>query len=79
MKTRIQKWGNSLGVRLPKHIAEEKSLHERLGVSVVLKNDQIVIGPNEADLSLKHLPSQVSPKNLHSESEWFDSSGDELW
>ena len=79
MKTKIQKWGNSLGVRLPKNIAEQKALHEGLGVSVVLKNNQIVIEPVEGELSLEALLSVVSKDNLHEETEWSDVRGNEIW
>lgn len=79
MKTKIQKWGNSLGVRLPKSIAEQKSLREGLGVSVVLKNNQIVIEPEDEALSLASLLSEISPNNLHTETEWSDARGNEVW
>jgi antitoxin MazE len=79
MKTKIQKWGNSLGVRLPKSIAEQKSLKEGLGVSVVIKNDQIVIEPAQEDVTLESLLTDVSVDNLHNETEWSDARGKEVW
>lgn len=79
MKTKIQKWGNSLGVRLPKNIAEQKSLREGLAVSVILKNDQIVIEPEAEELSLSSLLTEINSKNLHSETEWSQARGNEVW
>ncbi|MFT5037205.1 MAG: antitoxin MazE [Candidatus Azotimanducaceae bacterium] len=79
MKTKIQKWGNSLGVRLPKNITEQKSLREGAGVSVLLKNNQIVIEPVEEDVSLESLLSMVSEDNVHEEIEWSDVRGNEVW
>ncbi|MEK7639351.1 MAG: AbrB/MazE/SpoVT family DNA-binding domain-containing protein [Patescibacteria group bacterium] len=79
MKTKIQKWGNSLGVRLPKSIAEQKSLKAGLGVSVVLRNNQIVIEPAEEELSLNSLLSAVTADNIHKETEWSDARGNEVW
>ncbi len=79
MKTKIQKWGNSLGVRLPKSIAEQKSLREGLGVSVILKNNQIVLEPENEAPSLDALLAEISPDNLHNESEWSDARGNEIW
>ncbi|HMO78183.1 MAG TPA: AbrB/MazE/SpoVT family DNA-binding domain-containing protein [Candidatus Paceibacterota bacterium] len=79
MKTKIQKWGNSLGVRLPKSITEEKSLRAGLGVSVLIKNNKIVIEPDEVDLSLKSLLSTVSIENLHTETDWTEARGNEIW
>ena len=79
MKTKIQKWGNSLGVRLPKSITEQKSLRAGLGVSVVLKNDQIVIEPVAEDFSLESMLAEIDANNLHSETEWSDARGKEVW
>lgn len=79
MKTKIQKWGNSLGVRLPKNIAYEKSLKEGGSVLVVIKNDQIVIEPVEEEVSLKTLLSKVSFDNLHGETDWSGVKGNEVW
>ncbi|MCA9358917.1 AbrB/MazE/SpoVT family DNA-binding domain-containing protein [Candidatus Kaiserbacteria bacterium] len=79
MKTKIQKWGNSLGVRLPKSIAEQKSLREGLGVSVVIKDGQIVIEPAQEDVTLESLLADVLIDNLHNETEWSDARGNEIW
>lgn len=79
MKTKIQKWGNSLGVRLPKNIAEQKDLREGLGVSVFMKNNQIVIEPIEEEVSLKALLADVSVENMHDETDWSEARGNEVW
>ncbi|PIR85714.1 AbrB/MazE/SpoVT family DNA-binding domain-containing protein [Candidatus Kaiserbacteria bacterium CG10_big_fil_rev_8_21_14_0_10_44_10] len=79
MKTKIQKWGNSLGVRLPKNITEQKALRAGLGVSIVIKNDQIVIEPREEELSLETLLNTVSADNLHKETDWSKTQGNEVW
>lgn len=79
MKTKIQKWGNSLGVRLPKNITEQKALKAGTGVSVIIKNNQIVIEPIEEEMSLESLLSSVSKANLHVETEWSGVHGNEIW
>ena len=79
MKTKIQKWGNSLGVRLPKSITEQKALREGAGVSVVLKDDRIVIDPVEEELSLDSLLSMISSENTHAETDWAGARGNEIW
>jgi len=79
MRTKIQKWGNSLGVRLPKSITEQKALKPGSGVTVILKNDQIVIEPTEENISLKSILSAVSTDNLHEETEWSHARGNEAW
>lgn len=79
MKTKIQKWGNSLGVRLPKNIAEQKSLRAGLGVSVILKDNQIVLEPESEEATLAALLAEISEENLHSETDWGASLGTEVW
>jgi len=79
MKTKIQKWGNSLGVRLPKSITEQKALRAGIGVSIVIKDNQIVIEPREEELSLESMLSTVSADNLHKETDWSPAKGNEIW
>lgn len=79
MKTKIQKWGNSLGVRLPKNITEQKALREGTGVSVSIKENQIVIEPIEEVVALEDLLSRVSVENIHGETDWSKVRGNEVW
>jgi antitoxin MazE len=79
MKTKIQKWGNSLGVRLPKSIAEQKALKAGLGVSVLIQNNQIVIEPIVEEMSLDSLMSTVHSKNIHNATDWTEARGNEVW
>ncbi len=80
MKTKIQKWGNSLGVRLPKSITEQKALKAGTGVSVVLHNDIIVIDPEVANIpSLESLVENISVDNVHNETDWSSPRGKEIW
>lgn len=43
MKTSIVKWGNSQGVRLPKHLLESADLNEHDPVEIVAENHRIII------------------------------------
>ncbi|MBC7754350.1 MAG: AbrB/MazE/SpoVT family DNA-binding domain-containing protein, partial [Moraxellaceae bacterium] len=45
MSVKIQKWGNSLGVRIPKAVIEKANLSEHSEVEVESKNGTIVIFP----------------------------------
>lgn len=80
METNIQKWGNSLGVRLPSQLAKKQSLKVGTRVSVVETKTGIaleVIKQSPADL--KQLLSQITPANLHSETDWGSQQGNEVW
>lgn len=79
METRIQKWGNSLGVRLPKKMAENKSL--RAGSRVVVRetNDGLVIViAKKGRLTLDELLENFDPKTQHDLVDWGEDVGREI-
>ncbi len=78
MSVKIQKWGNSLGVRIPKTVIEKVNLGENSEVEIESKNGTIVIFPAKKEYSLDVLLEQITKSNLHSEEE-FKSDGNEVW
>ncbi len=78
MAIKVQKWGNSLGVRIPKNIVEKVKLSENCEVEVESKNGAIVIVPVVKEYVLDDLLEQITKDNLHSE-EAFKADGDEVW
>ena len=67
VQTRVQKWGNSLGVRIPRGLAEEVGLGPGSEVSLSVKDGELVEKPLvPARLSLDDLLAEVSEENLHS-------------
>jgi antitoxin MazE len=80
MKTKIQKWGNSLAVRLPKSVVEQKSLVEGEGVSVAIKDGVITIEQiKKPKYTLNELVSKITPENRHAEIDWGEPVGKEIW
>jgi antitoxin MazE len=77
--TQIAKWGNSLGLRLPKSVALEAQLDEGDTVDVSVKNGAIVIRPGRPKYSLEDLVDKITPRNRHVESDWGGPVGDEAW
>jgi antitoxin MazE len=68
MKIKVQKWGNSLAVRIPKSIASNVGIQNNSPVDMSLINGKLVVTPmNKAKLSLKKLLAQVTQDNLHRE------------
>ena len=47
MATKVQKWGNSLAVRLPKEVIRRLALKEGSDVMVRERNERIIIEPLE--------------------------------
>lgn len=68
MITRVQKWGNSLGVRLPRAAALEAGVREGSEVDVTASGGRIVVRPTKpARPRLRDLLAAVKPGNVHSE------------
>ena len=80
MITRVQKWGNSLALRIPKSFAVEVGLQTDSSVEVSLADGKLVITPiAKSKLTLKQLLAQVTDENLHHEVETGPAQGNEAW
>ncbi len=80
MHATIQKWGNSLALRIPQSVA--KQIHVQAGDAVILKvgNGGLTLKPAPKRLSLDSLLAQVTPENLHAATDWGADVGREgLW
>jgi len=80
MKTRVQKWGNSLALRIPRPFAEEVALHENLAVDVSVRSGKLVVVPlEEPDVTLEELVELITPENRHNEISTGGPLGNEIW
>ena len=80
MKTRIQKWGNSLALRIPKSFANEVGLEQDSPVELSLKDGKLVIvAATKSKLTLRRLLAQVTKDNRHSEIDTGPAIGSEVW
>lgn len=86
MQLVVKKWGNSLGIRIPKSIAEAGKLRVDQKISIEAVDGKIVITPviQTKEYSLKELLSGCSPKLLALDDEdrqWLDDEpvGKEIW
>ncbi|MEK7082090.1 MAG: AbrB/MazE/SpoVT family DNA-binding domain-containing protein [Patescibacteria group bacterium] len=80
METTIQKWGNSLAVRLPKEVTRKLALRPGSRVRVYEEKKEVIIVPTrEKEKSLKEMIAEITPENLHSETDWGDARGREVW
>lgn len=77
MQIVVKKWGNSLGVIIPTVIAKDLNLKDGTTVNVAERKGDIVISPNKYVLS--NLVSKINEKNLHSETEFGQTEGREVW
>jgi antitoxin MazE len=80
MRTRVQKWGNSLALRIPKSFANEVGLRKEASVEISLVEGKLVITPiTEPKLSLNQLLASVTEENLHHEVDTGPAVGNEVW
>ena len=80
MKLQIQKWGNSLALRIPKSFAIESQIEQGSTVEVSLESGKIIVFPvAEPDFCLDDLLAEVTVENLHGEIDTGASIGKEAW
>lgn len=80
MRTKVNKWGNSLAVRIPKAFAAEVGLANETTVEITVKDRKIVVEPvGEPALTLDTLLKQVTERNLHAEVDTGPARGNEAW
>ena len=83
MTTKIQKWGNSLALRIPKSYAEEANIQEGVPVDIKIEEHKIIISAKKKSkkknkYSLEELLSDIKPENLHGEIDFGPPVGKEI-
>ena len=76
MRIRLTKWGNSLGIRLPKVFAFDMGMHAGDDIRVEIRDQFIVLSKEE---TLDDLLSRVKTPNLHTETDTGQVQGNEIW
>jgi antitoxin MazE len=80
LKARIQKWGNSLALRIPKSFASEAGLQRETSIELSLSEGKLIITPLATPkFTLKQLLAKVNKENLHQEADTGPAAGNEAW
>jgi antitoxin MazE len=80
MRTRIQKWGNSLGLRIPKSLALEARVEAGSEVELSVVDSELVVKPvRPPRYKLSDLLRKVTRKNVHGEIDTGGPEGRESW
>ena len=78
MKTRVQKWGNSLAVRIPKSFAEGMGIGTNAAVEMSLEEGALIIKPDRETIwDLDSLLAAVTDENIHPEGEAEEAEKEE--
>jgi antitoxin MazE len=80
MQTRIQKWGNSLGVRIPRSLAEAVGVGPGSEVSLSVLDGELIVKPAfPSRFRLEDLLADITPENLHSAVDTGEAVGAEAF
>lgn len=75
----IQKWGNSLAIRIPQTLAGQLSVEEGAAVELQVRDGELVIRPiRSKKLSLYELLKNCRPSQLHGETDFGEDVGLEV-
>jgi antitoxin MazE len=80
MQTKIQRWGNSLGLRIPRSFAEEAGVEAGSQVDLSVRDGDLVVRAAKRRMyRLSELLQKITTKNLHSEVDTGEPIGREVW
>lgn len=80
MRVRIQKWGNSLALRIPKPFAEEAEVREGAILDLSVQDGRLIAKPvAQRKYALKQLLRGIRKDNIHEEIDWGGAVGREAW
>ena len=80
MQTKVQKWGNSMAIRIPKLFMNEAQMSYGTTVELSVENGRIVIEPQiDPEYRLEDLLGGITKHNLHAEVQTGDAVGREVW
>ena len=77
MQTVVQKWWNSLGLRIPSLWAKDNNVRSGSKIEVIVEKGKIIILPQKK--SLDDMLAMVTPENIHSEVSTGNAVGKEEW
>lgn len=79
MTTTVKKWGNSLGLRLPKNIAELMEIKDGTNISINLNDGTIEITKIQENIELDSFLLGINEENMHNEISSNTPIGKEVW
>ena len=80
MEARVQKWGNSAGIRIPSSILKSLNIKTNDILNIIQEDDKIIISiPKKKKISLSDRFNEYNGKNLAKDFSWDENIGRELW
>jgi antitoxin MazE len=78
MQVQLARWGNSLGLRIPKDLAAQAGLRAGARVELAAEGDRIVIKPARPRYVLAELLEGVTPEAMREAFDWGPDIGREI-
>lgn len=80
MHAKVQKWGNSLALRIPKAFAVDTKLENDSMVEISVIEGQIIVKPLfKPEWTLEELLAGINQENIHNEIDTGNATGNEVW
>ena len=80
METRVQRWGNSLAVRIPKAFALQAKVGNDSRLNIDFRDGELILTPlPPTENALAAILAQVTPENLPEAWEPGPPVGNEAW
>ncbi len=80
MVSKIQKWGNSLALRIPKPFADSIGFDDETEVELHIEDNKLIVTKSAPSAYvLEDLMSQITSDNIHKEIDFGDPIGHEAW
>ena len=79
MQVALQKWGNSLALRIPAGFARQIKVRQGDPVQLSLADNKLTIQPAKPCFQAKTLIRKIRKDRLHRETDWGGPRGNEVW
>lgn len=79
MEAKLQKWGNSLGIRIPSNILKTVGMSDEDIVDISYDEEKIIISKPKKTISLETRFKNYKGPNLSKEFVWDEPRGKEIW
>ena len=80
MEVRIQKWGNSFGIRIPSNILKSLNIKDNDLLTIEESDDKIIVSKSKNNkISLAKRFSEYHGDDLTKEFVWDENRGREIW
>ncbi len=79
MEAKLQKWGNSLGIRIPSNILKTLGMSDEDIVDISYDEEKIIISKPKKTISLETRFKNYKGSNLSKEFVWDEPRGKEIW